>query len=101
MLTTDLDALVGERVRVRIRARDVSIALERPKGISILNCLAGTVAEISGDGSSADVRIMVGATAIIARITRHSIQTLNLAPGVPVHALVKAVSLDRHSVGYA
>ncbi len=101
LLTTDLDALVGERVRVRIRARDVSIALERPKGISILNCLAGTVAEISGDGSSADVRIMVGATAIIARVTRHSIQTLNLAPGVPVHALVKAVSLDRHSVGYA
>ena len=59
------------------------------------------MAEISGDGSSADVRIMVGATAIIARITRHSIQTLGLAPGVPVHALVKAVSLDRHSVGYA
>lgn len=101
LLTTDLDALVGERVRVRIRARDVSIALERPKGISILNCLAGTVAEISGDGSSADVRIMVGATAIIARVTRHSIQALSLAPGVPVHALVKAVSLDRHSVGYA
>jgi len=101
LLTTDLDALAGERVRVRIRARDVSIALERPRGISILNCLAGTVAEISGEGSSADVRIAVGATSIIARVTRHSILALNLAPGVPVHALVKAVSLDRHSVGFA
>jgi molybdate transport system ATP-binding protein len=101
LLTTDLEALVGERVRVRLRARDVSIALERPQGISILNCLPGTVAEIRGEGSSADVRVMVGGTAIISRVTRHSIHSLGLAPGVPVHALVKAVSLDRHSVGYA
>jgi molybdate transport system ATP-binding protein len=102
LLTPDLDALVGEAVRVRIRARDVSIALERPRSISMLNCLAGTVAEIGEDaGSSADVRIAVGGTAIIARITRHSIGALELAPGKPVYALVKAVSLDRHSVGYA
>ncbi len=102
LLTTDLDALVGERVRVRIRARDVSIALERPRNISVLNCLAGTVAEIGEDsGSNADVRIAVGPTSIIARVTRYSVQALKLAPGVPVYALVKAVSLDRHSVGYA
>lgn len=102
LLTTDLDALVGERVRVRIRARDVSIALQRPRNISVLNCLAGTVVEIGEDsGSNADVRIAVGPTSIIARVTRHSVQALRLAPGVPVYALVKAVSLDRHSVGYA
>ncbi len=102
LLTTDLDALVGESVRVRIRARDVSIALEPPRAISVLNVLPGVVAEIGQDGaSSADVRIAVGATSIIARITRHSVQALRLAPGVPVYALVKAVSLDRHSVGFA
>ena len=102
LLTTDIDALVGEPVRVRIRARDVSIALERPRGISVLNCLPGIVAEIGADGaSSADVRIAVGPTSIIARVTRHSVTALNLAPGLPVFALVKAVSLDRHSVGFA
>ena len=102
LLTTDLDALVGERVRVRIRARDVSIALERPRSISVLNCLPGIVAELGDDrGSSIDVRIAVGPTSIIARITRHSAVQLALAPGVAVYALVKAVSLDRHSVGYA
>jgi molybdate transport system ATP-binding protein len=102
LLTTDLDALVGERVRVRIRARDVSIALEKPRSISVLNCLPGIVAEMGEDkGSSVDVRIAVGPTSIIARVTRHSSQALGLAPGVPVHALVKAVSLDRHSVGYS
>lgn len=102
LLTTDLDALVGERVRVRIRARDVSIALECPRNISVLNCLPGVVAEIGEDkGSSVDIRIAVGPTSIIARITRHSAAELALAPGKPVHALVKAVSLDRQSVGYA
>ena len=102
LLTTDVDALAGERVRVRIRARDVSVALECPKSISVLNCLPGVVAEIGQDGaSSADVRIDVGGTSIIARITRHSILNLRLAPGVGVFALVKAVSLDRHSVGYS
>ena len=102
LLTSDVDALVGERVRVRIRARDVSIALEPPRSISVLNILPGVVAEIGEDAaSSADVRISVGATSIIARITRHSVQSLRLAPGVPVYALVKAVSLDRHSVGFA
>ena len=102
LLTTDLDALVGERVRVRIRARDVSIALERPRNISVLNCLPGVVAELGEDkGSSVDIRIAVGSTSIIARVTRHSAAQLALAPGVPVYALVKAVSLDRHSVGYS
>ncbi len=102
LLTPDLDALVGEPVRVRIRARDVSIALEAPRAISVLNVLPGVVAEIGQDGaSSADVRIAMGATSIIARVTRHSVQALRLAPGVPVFALVKAVSLDRHSVGFA
>jgi molybdate transport system ATP-binding protein len=102
LLTTDVDALAGERVRVRIRARDVSIALDCPKNISVLNCLAGVVSEIGQDGaSSADVRIEVGRTTIIARVTRHSVNALRLAPGVAVFALVKAISLDRHSVGFA
>ena len=87
---------------MRIRARDVSIALECPRTVSVLNCLPGVVAEIGEDkGSSVDVRIAVGPTSIIARITRHSVAHLDLAPGKPVYALVKAVSLDRHSVGYA
>ena len=102
LLTTDVDALAGERVRVRIRARDVSIALDCPKNISILNCLPGVVAEIAQDGaSSADVKIDVGGASIIARVTRHSISVLRLEPGTRVFALIKAVSLDRHSVGYA
>ena len=38
-----LDALPRDRVRIRIRARDVSLAIGRPTGISILNVLPGIV----------------------------------------------------------
>ena len=41
LTVTNLDALIGEPVRVRVRASDVSIALEPPQRISIQNMLPG------------------------------------------------------------
>ena len=93
-----VDARVGEAVRVRIRAREVAIALEAPQHISIQNILLGTVAAIDGErGSSLNVLIRVGAAGIRARITQRAARQLGLAPGLPVYALIKAVSLDRSS----
>ena len=98
----DVEALVGERVRVRVRARDVSIALSRPSGLSIRNVLAGTVLALAEEeGPSLDVRLDVAGTPLIARITRKSAAELGLRPGLAVFALVKSVSIDRRSVGYA
>src|SRR5690606_24000722 len=52
-----LDLAVGAPARVRIRARDVMIATERPYGLSALNVLAGRVVSIEpGEGASVDVR---------------------------------------------
>lgn len=102
LLVTNVSALIGEPVRVRIRARDVSLALERPAGISILNVLHGRIAEISAEqGAVADVRIQVGAASVLARITRRSRDQLRLEHGMEVYAMIKAISLDRHSVGFA
>jgi len=98
----DVDALVGENLRVRVRARDVSIALSEPRDVSVLNCFRGRVVEIGTDaGASVDVRLDLSGAPLLARITRHSAERLGLAPGKEVWAMVKAVSLDRHSVGYA
>jgi len=98
----DVDALPGERVRVRIRARDVSLALSAPRDASFLNVLQGVVTAIEDEpGASVDVSVDVGGTRILARITRKSVTALGLAPGTPVYALTKAVAIDRHSVGYA
>jgi molybdate transport system ATP-binding protein len=99
---TGVDALVGERVRVRIRARDVALATERPRAMSIRNVLRGTVAEIGPrTGPEVDLRIAIGSLMLLARVTRLSLDELGLAPGVPVFALVKSVAIDRRSVGYA
>lgn len=98
----DVDALVGEQVRVRIRARDVSVATARPEGLSMLNIIAGTVASVGPEaGASVDVQIDASGIPIIARLTRKSVADLALVPGKPVYALIKAVAIDRHSVGYA
>lgn len=102
LFVSNLDALIGEPVRVRVRARDVAIALQPPQQASFLNVLKGRVDQIpQAEGAVVDVRIAVGGVPLLARVTRRSAENLGLAPGREVYALVKAVSLDRHSVGYA
>ena len=92
----NVDALPGEPVRVRIRARDVSIALERPQRVSIQNVLEGSIAGIGVEsGGVVEVAISIGAAVLRSRVTRRAVQQLGLAPGQEVLALVKAVSLDR------
>jgi molybdate transport system ATP-binding protein len=96
-----LEASLGERVRARIRARDVSLALRRPEAISILNVMAGTVVSVTEDaGPIADVEVAVGSATITARISRWSRDDLGIRAGCHVFALVKAISFDQRSVGY-
>ena len=97
LTVTNLDALVGEPVRVRIRARDVSIALDPPERISIQNVLPGKVTGIGAARSGVvDVSIAVGSVTLRSRITERAVEQLALAPGRTVYAMIKAVSLDRH-----
>ncbi|MGQ0654022.1 MAG: molybdenum ABC transporter ATP-binding protein [Betaproteobacteria bacterium] len=102
LLASDLDALPGERVRVRIQARDVALALVPPPDSSFLNVVPATVGALDDAPGGVDVRVRVGArTVITARVTRRSAVRLALSPGKPVYALVKAVAIDRRSIGYA
>jgi len=95
-----LDLSIGASVRVRVRARDVVLALQRPSGISTLNMLDGVVSAIAAaDGPVVDVRLDCNGSALLARVTRKSADALGLRPGLTVCALVKSVSFDRHSVG--
>jgi len=97
-----LEAVPGERVRTRIRARDVSLALHRPESLSILNVLRGTVVAVSDEeGAVVDVQLRVGGAIVTVRITRRSRNELGIVEGVEVYALIKAVSFDQRSVGYA
>ena len=102
LIVPELDATIGDRVRARIRARDVSLARRRPLEISILNILSGCVTSI-GDatGPAVDVQLAIGATKLTARITLRSFQQLDISAGQELYALIKAVSFDQRSVGYA
>ena len=102
LIVPNVEALVGERVRVRIRARDVALALARPAGLSVLNVLPALLVAISAEeGPIVEVQLRVGQVPLLARITRRSLHALALREGQQVYALIKAVSLDRRSVGYA
>ena len=90
----------GSPARVRIRARDVMLATEKPRNISALNILRGTVAEISDAGfSSVNVTLDCAGAAVLARITRKSAAGLGLAPGHTAYAVVKAVSVSGPAPG--
>ncbi|HXR19346.1 MAG TPA: molybdenum ABC transporter ATP-binding protein [Steroidobacteraceae bacterium] len=90
---------VGHRIRVRIDARDVSLALKPPELSSIINILPATVLELSGDADPAQtlVRLEAGAEPLLARITRRSAVQLGLSPGTVLYAQVKSVSLMESS----
>lgn len=89
------DAAIGSRVRSRIHARDVSLALERPRGSSIANILPAVVDAVGPASSPGQVlvRLKVGPTLLLARITERSRRELAIAPGLALWAQVKAVAL--------
>jgi len=100
MVMPALDLPVGGEVRLRIRARDVALATQRPDGISIRNVLAGTVAEVAAEPETAFAEVLVdlGGAHVRARLTRRSVADLALAPGRPVFALLKSVAIDRRMI---
>ena len=102
LLVPRVHAPVGTRVRARIRARDVALSVERPHSISVLNVLAGDVTAIEEqNGALVDVRLAIGHSVVVARVTRRSVNELRVHRGQRLHALIKAVSFDGASIGYA
>jgi molybdate transport system ATP-binding protein len=88
---------LGSHIRIRLRARDVAVATQQPQGLSTQNILA---AEVVGLGPAptpheAFVRLRVGPTELLSRITRDSVDRLGLRPGLAVWAVLKAVTIDR------
>jgi len=94
-----LNQAMGYKMRVRIRARDVSLSLSRPIDSSFLNVVEGNVMEIRPDsGPQTEILLDVG-TPLIARVTRKSVAAMRLQPGTKVFALIKAAAIDRHAMG--
>ena len=84
----------GSRIRLRIRAQDVMLALAPLEGVSALNLLAARVESLSPEGDAGMVVVLrLGEERMLARITRRSAKALELAPGHEVQAILKTVAL--------
>ncbi len=85
---------VGQRVRVRIQARDVSLTLARQDGSSVLNVFAAVVSGLSPDNpGQVMVSLDAGGSTLLARVSQKSADALGLSPGKAVFAQVKGVAV--------
>lgn len=85
---------VGQRVRVRIHARDVSLTLHRQEGTSVLNIFPATVTGLSHDSpGQVMVSLDAGGSSMLARITQKSSEALQLQPGLQLYAQVKGIAV--------
>jgi molybdate transport system ATP-binding protein len=86
---------VGKAVRIRILARDVSLATSEPQNTSIQNQLRGSIQSITPDAHPSQVMVVLkcGAEEVLARVTKRAVDELGLQVGQPVWAQVKSVAL--------
>jgi molybdate transport system ATP-binding protein len=86
----------GTTVRLSVRASDVAIATEQPRGLSFRNILKGVIAGIETPEGSAFATILVDidSATLKAELTRHAVRELRLVEGMPVFALLKTASFD-------
>ena len=96
----DTGGAVGKSVRVRVLARDVSIATELPRATSVQNLLPCTVQHLAADATQPGQVLVTLACfghtpgdTLLARITARAAHMLGLAPGLQVWAQVKAAAL--------
>ena len=82
-------------MRVHILASDVSVATQPQIGSSIQNQLQGVVDAMVADSHPGVmlVRVKVGASALIARLTKRSAEVLCMTVGQSVWLQVKSVAL--------
>jgi molybdate transport system ATP-binding protein len=94
---------MNTRVRLRIPAREVILAMKRPEGLSLHNTLAGSVSSVHADPHSDQVvvQIAVGRVLLLAEVTRDAATNLGIVVGMPLFALIKSVSLDVLQTGVA
>lgn len=83
----------GRPVRVKIKARDVSLGLQRAEDSSLLNLLPAQVESWQMLEAQVLLTLSVGEQRLLARITRYSFDQLGIHQGQAIWAQVKSVSL--------
>lgn len=90
-----LRAAAGDTVRLQIRARDVTVALDAPGRVSANNVLPVRIATIAESGASALLLLECGGQTLAAHITGRALRRLGLAEGMDAYAIIKTVTIAR------
>jgi molybdate transport system ATP-binding protein len=94
-----VDAPVGAGLRVKIDARDVSIALSRPMDVSILNRLPGSIVDLTPlRPPYVRVAVSLGTTEVYALVTAESVDRLALEEGLRVWAMLKSLAIAEERI---
>ena len=74
---------VGKAVRIRILARDVSLAISEPTNTSIQNQLRGSIQSITPDAHPSQVMVVLkcGSEEVLSRVTKRAVDELDLQVG--------------------
>ena len=84
----------GTSLRVRIQARDVSLALQAHADTSVLNVLPATITDVSVQpGGQVQIQLDASGQRLLARVSHRSVERLQLRPGLQLWAQIKAVAL--------
>lgn len=81
----------GDRITVALRAGDVMLAADEPRGISARNALRGHLVEITLHGPTVVATVDAG-TPFVVHVTPSAAQALQLRPGREVWLIIKTYS---------
>ena len=87
---------IGSMCRIRVPAREVILAREAPRAISLHNIVPGTVRRFTPEAARRTVlvEIALSGAVLLSRVTPDAVTRLGLSDGAPVLALVKSTSIE-------
>jgi molybdate transport system ATP-binding protein len=89
-----INQAIGSKVKILIKAKDVSIATERPMATSILNIIKCNIIDIKYlNESNILLKLNFNNQNLISRITKKSFNNLNIEIGKIVYAQIKSVAI--------
>jgi len=82
---------VGASVRIAVRAGDILLATEAPRGLSARNVLPGTLRSLSPEGTTV-VAVVDAGERFVVHLTPGAVESLALHEGAPVWLVIKTHS---------
>lgn len=89
------EVAVGDGLRLKIQARDVSLCLTRPEKTSIINIFPARIIDVDPTHAChVNIRLEAGGHHLLSRVSHKSREQLGLKPGLDLYAQVKGIAME-------